>query len=163
MGGRRTPPALRSFQAGISLFEWLDVLRAMLGKSVADIVLAVLSLIAIAMIRKLFGWGRQVYDYSQRLKRVRAAIAREQTPSGFIEGHGIWLSRPINGAQSKEYKDGFDASKILVVANAKGGVGKTTTVANIGARLAEELPKPVLLIDLDFQGTLSSMSVAGKG
>jgi len=49
------------------------------------------------------------------------------------------------------------ASKVLAVANLKGGVGKTTLAANVGAVLAKEHGLRVLLIDLDFQGSLSSM------
>ena len=44
---------------------------------------------------------------------------------------------------------------IICVANMKGGVGKTTIVANLAPHLKQKLGKPILLIDFDYQGSLS--------
>lgn len=55
----------------------------------------------------------------------------------------------------------MNAKKIIFM-NQKGGVGKTTTAANIGSVLAKEGYK-VLLVDLDSQGNLSSSVSADTG
>lgn len=53
---------------------------------------------------------------------------------------------------------------ILVVANMKGGVGKTTITANLGAFLSSAPHnKKVLLIDFDYQGSLSQTVLGQAG
>ena len=61
------------------------------------------------------------------------------------------------------------AIPIIAIGNFKGGVGKTTIAANLGAYFADAAPDTarlshrVLFIDLDFQGSLSATLLAVSG
>src|ERR671920_231024 len=65
--------------------------------------------------------------------------------------------RAVVGTATRLGHDGRVPAKkplVLAVANQKGGVAKTTTVASLGAALAEQGGK-VLLVDLDPQACLT--------
>ena len=74
-------------------------------------------------------------------------------------GRIIWLSKPVvDPLPPLGPKEG--GIPILTFGNMKGGVGKTTVTANIAAYFDKVEKKRVLLIDFDYQGSLSSTVLA---
>lgn len=90
-----------------------------------------------------------------RLRRAEAALA-EDSP-------GLWLTPSIPIEPPANYRRLIGQSKpIIVVANLKGGVGKTTTVANLIGHYGLKKNKRVLAIDIDFQGSLSAIVLTAE-
>lgn len=138
--------ALTDFFQGFAQRLGLSGVTAALGGAVAAGLLSLMS----ANVRRAVGSVGErfagFFKARSRLKRVNDAVS----------GDGLWLTPPISrpDGYAEFYNDPYP---ILTVANLKGGVGKTTTAANLGAYFAAERGERVLFIDLDYQGSLSSM------
>jgi cellulose biosynthesis protein BcsQ len=145
--------------------DFWGALRSVLGKGFSEWLVGIIILIGVAIFTSVSKKSQAFYGYFRRADRALAAVRRKAGDPWPKEGNGIWLASPIERPKIENYDHHIPQARILVVANAKGGVGKTTVSANLGARFAElaerENKKPVLLIDLDFQGSLSSMSIVG--
>ena len=84
--------------------------------------------------------------YSEQLDRIAQSDGK------------LWLNTP-NGHSVPFLPLTMRKTAIISIANLKGGVGKTTITANLGATLAN-LGLSVLLIDLDYQSSLSTLCLS---
>lgn len=90
---------------------------------------------------------RQVAELSEQVQRLADFDGRvwERPPTAVVPEFRPLVRRQV---------------PIIALANLKGGVGKTTLTANLGAILAKQNHR-VLLLDLDYQGSLTSLCLDG--
>ena len=100
--------------------------------------------------------NKQLYksytSYKEAYKQASAQLEAINQTDG-----KVWL-KPVSGTNPLFVPLSARKTAIISLANLKGGVGKTTLTANLGAAFASEGLR-VLLIDLDHQSTLSTRAL----
>lgn len=100
---------------------------------------------------------------SKRRSRQLESLLRsleEQLDNLTTSDGRVWM-KPVPPDQDRFLPLSFRRTPILSLMNLKGGVGKTTLAANLGATFAAAGHR-VLLIDLDHQSSLSSMCLTAS-
>jgi cellulose biosynthesis protein BcsQ len=94
----------------------------------------------------------KVYAYGRRqiIGKIRRFMVGEE---------GFWDKAP-NEATNRAKAKNRSRIPILTVINFKGGVGKSTTAANLAA-CYDRLGLKVLLVDFDYQGSLTDLVATG--
>jgi len=101
----------------------------------------------------IVGWFTALRRARAEIDTLNTRIAHAKTA---VSGDGVWLTTPIQQPENYQLVR-RNSIPILTLANLKGGVGKSTLAANIAASYAARDRAPVLLIDLDFQGSLTGI------
>jgi chromosome partitioning protein len=102
----------------------------------------------------------EIANQREKLERGKSEIEKLQNElRGITEGaQQLWKLRPTKPfAEYKNWLRDPRGARIVTIGNLKGGVGKTTIAANLAAYINQKLNKSSLLIDLDYQGSLSNM------
>lgn len=137
----------------LAIFAWERQRGLRLTKEVADAAVAE----AARMTEQLQAEHERNQKEEARLKDQLSTLA-ELNDHVWVRDPGRDVPRfvPIDERPNKKLR-------FISVLNLKGGVGKTTVSAYLGAALAQVLlkgaPHQILLVDLDFQGTLSNAAV----
>lgn len=88
----------------------------------------------------------------------------EHDLSTIADSSRLWKLRKNEPfSEYRGWKYDPQGAKIVTFGLFKGGVGKTHLAANFAAYVSEKQQKPVLLVDLDYQGSLTAMVSLAAG
>jgi cellulose biosynthesis protein BcsQ len=118
---------------------------------------------------------KQIADKQAALQHIDSVLARQRDEiynretalntirSAFKGKEGdLWCIHPRRPPANYERLHAHGKKPIILIANLKGGVGKSTLTANLAAYFCE-MDKRVLLLDCDYQGSLSNMVQSADG
>jgi chromosome partitioning protein len=147
-----------------SVLSWIESLPAELrGHIVGGFLQAIGHIVAVIFgtIIGIFYKGR--VDRRQREQLETKIDAHSEKVNGLLrklrdaEETTLWASFPVSPPFNNYAAAVANSPPIITVANLKGGVGKTTITANLAACLDRNFGLKVLLIDLDYQGSLTTI------
>jgi cellulose biosynthesis protein BcsQ len=97
-------------------------------------------------------------EYQQKAVRLDWRVRQVAQSGG-----RIWETPVKTSLPEFRKRTGSDPRHAVIISmlNMKGGVGKSTIAANLGAVLWKHFDRRVLLVDLDFQASLTSLCLPG--
>lgn len=171
--------ALFNWQETIGLVQRNDAIFKLIGLGIGPI-LALLGFLwglldkaemkdlteALGEAKALAGAERESADRARAEVDAKVAHIRrlEHDLRTIADGSRLWkLSSNSPFSTYRGWKHDPRGAKVVTVGLFKGGVGKTHLAANFAAYVSEKQQKPVLLIDLDYQGSLSTQILTAAG
>jgi chromosome partitioning protein len=147
----------------------VDILNEVFGSLLAKTIAAVLAPVVGAVLYFLFRHFYNAFRALHYAQEALRAVAREKKNGVSTEGPGFWLKQPVTRPANYGDLQG-NSIPVLMIGATKGGVGKTSLAGSLAAHFAlrwtqrrqdPEADKPlrVLVIDQDFQGSFSTMTV----